>query len=125
MTTITATATRLCQVCSGPSTEDQGLVYEIGGYVHAACSTRSYQLVTEVSFPDEQELGSVPPAPVPASATTGPLLCDDCSDLHDPSDLCSTCQEACNEWEQGRCIEPDWDALYERYQMARHYLLVA
>jgi hypothetical protein len=112
--------THVCQSCQQPANDEQGLVLEVGGYIHPACSAQTYELVTSVSIPSGQELGQLAPAPA-----AGPVLCSDCQGLHDPSDLCPACQEAINEWESDHYTEPDYDLLFERYQAARDYLLIA
>ena len=124
-TTATLTVVHLCQNCQEPSTEVQGLVYEVGGYVHAACSTRNYELVTVISFPsDDLDPEPEPTNPAPALAlVTGPDLCDDCKGLHDSFDLCDDCQNAWNEWDSDHA--PDYDVLYERYLAAWELGLVA
>lgn len=126
MTTATATLTviRTCTVCQQPSTDQQGLVYEMGGYVHANCSTRQYQQVTVISFPeDDFDPEPDPTSPAPAAIVTGPELCEDCKGLHDPEDLCDACQELINDWESDNA--PDWDVLAERYDWQRYFLIAA
>ena len=104
--------TRVCFVCGGPSSEDKGLVYEAGGYVHATCSSREYELVTEVSSPDDE-----PEPPTSGPAASGPVLCEDCR-LYAPTyeDYCEACQQACCDWDSDNA--PDYDVLYERYRAA-------
>lgn len=131
MTTLTATVAprtitrKLCTACQLPATDVQGLVYENGGYIHPLCSTREYEFVTEVSFPDDEP---EPDPTTPASAAAGVVLCDDCEGLCRPflpGELCDGCQEAVNEWESDHAPEPDYDRLYERVEAAKDYLLLA
>jgi hypothetical protein len=124
LTRRTATA-HVCQNCNQPANDEQGLVLEVGGYIHPACSAQTYELVTTVSIPSGQGLGVIAPAPMPV-LVSAPMpvlvLCSDCQGLHDPFDLCPACQEAYNQWESDHA--PDYDLLFERIRSAADYLLV-
>ena len=93
--------------------------------MHPLCPIHNYEFVTTISISDDAP-DPDPTTPAPAVALVGPVLCDECR-LFAPGydDYCDDCQAACNDWDSDQYIEPDWGALYERYQSDRAYGVLA